>query len=253
MDLGLRGKKVIVTGATKGILRGVVELMVAEGADVGFCARDAQEVADAVQAIKRPDVQVFGEAVNVRDGVAYKAWLERTVASLGGCDIFVPGVSGGGGMDSEKNWVRNFEIDMLHTVRGCEALMPHLEKSGTGSIVIIGSTNAVETFAAPMAYNAIKGGLVVYAKQLSQFVGKKSIRVNTVSPGPIYFEGGAWEMIKGTQAKFYDWAIKQIPSGQMGTVAEIARVIVFVASPAASLVTGANIIADNGFTKRVQL
>ena len=253
MDLGLRGKNAIVTGATKGIARGVVELLVAEGANVAFCARTADEVIEAVEAVKRPDVQVFGEAVNVRDGEAYRAWLARSVEALGGCDIFIPAVSGGAGMDSEKNWVRNFEIDMLHTVRGCEALMPHLEKSGTGSIVIIGSTNAVETFGGPMAYNAIKAGLVTYAKQLSQFVGKKSVRVNSVSPGPIYFEGGAWEMIKGTQAKFYDWAIRQIPSGQMGTVEEISRVIVFIASPAASLVTGANIIADNGFTKRVQL
>jgi NAD(P)-dependent dehydrogenase (short-subunit alcohol dehydrogenase family) len=253
MDLGLRGKKAIITGATKGIGRGIVELLIAEGADVGFCARTAEEVADAVKALERPDQQVFGEAVNVRDGDAYKAWLERTAAALGGCDIFIPGVSAGGGMDSEKNWVRNFEVDMLHTVRGCETLLPHLEKSGSGSVVIIGSTNAVETFAAPMAYNAIKAGLITYSKQLSQFVGKKGIRVNTVSPGPIYFEGGAWEMIKGTQPKFYEWALKQIPCGRMGSVEEIARVIVFVASPAASLITGANVIADNGFTKRVQL
>ena len=253
MELGLRGKKAIVTGATKGIGRGVLDLLVAEGADVGFCARTEDEVARAVDALQGPDNQVVGEPVNVRDGQSYKAWLDRTVAALGGCDIFIPCVSGGGGMDSEKNWVRNFEIDMLHTVRGCDALMPHLEKSGCGSIVIIGSTNAVETFAAPMAYNAIKAGLVTYSKQLSQFVGKKGVRVNTVSPGPIYFDGGAWEMIKGTQPKFYEWALKQIPNGRMGTVDEIARVIVFVASPAASLITGANVIADNGFTKRVQL
>ncbi len=253
MDLGLRGKKAIVTGATKGIGRGVVEMLIAEGADVGFCARTADEVDEAVRALQRPDNQVIGEAVNVRDADAYKAWLERTVTALGGCDVFVPGVSAGGGMDSEKNWVRNFEVDLLHTVRGCETLMPHLEKSGSGSIVIIGSTNAVETFAAPMAYNAIKASLITYSKQLSQFVGKKGVRVNAVSPGPIYFEGGAWEMIKGTQPKFYEWALKQIPCGRMGSVEEIARVIVFVASPAASLITGANVIADNGFTKRVQL
>ncbi len=252
MDLGLRGKKAIVTGATKGIARGVVELLLAEGADVAFCARTADEVAEAVAQLKRPGANVCGEALNVRDGDALRGWLERSVAALGGCDIFIPAVSGGGGMDSEKNWVRNFEIDMLHTVRGCEALMPHLQKSGSGSIVIIASTNAVETFAAPMAYNAIKAGLVTYAKQLSQFVGKHGVRVNAVSPGPIYFEGGAWEMIKGTQAKFYDWAIKQIPGGKMGTVEEIAMVIAFIASPAASLISGANIIADNGFTKRVQ-
>lgn len=253
MDLGLRGKKAIVTGATRGIGRGVIELLIAEGADVGFCARTADEVDEAVGALKRPDNQVIGEAVNVRDADAYKAWLERTVTGLGGCDVFIPGVSAGGGMDSEKNWVRNFEVDLLHTVRGCETLMPHLEKSGNGSIVIIGSTNAVETFAAPMAYNAIKASLITYSKQLSQFVGKKGVRVNAVSPGPIYFEGGAWEMIKGTQPKFYEWALKQIPCGRMGSVEEIARVIVFVASPAASLITGANVIADNGFTKRVQL
>jgi NAD(P)-dependent dehydrogenase (short-subunit alcohol dehydrogenase family) len=253
MDLGLRGKKAIVTGATKGIARGVVELLVAEGASVGFCARTADEVTEAVTAVSRPDVEVFGEAVNVRDAEAYKAWLERTVTQLGGCDIFIPSVSGGAGMDSEKNWFRSFEIDMMHTVRGCEALMPHLEKSAAGSIVIIGSTNAVETFAGPMAYNAIKAGLITYSKQLSQYVGKKNVRVNTVSPGPIYFEGGAWEMIKSTQTKFYDSIMRQIPCGRMGTVEEIARIIVFVASPAASLVTGINLVADNGFTKRVQL
>src|SRR6202020_913692 len=185
------GKKGVVTGAAKGIGRGVVELLVAEGASVAFCARSAEEVAEAAAAIKRPGVEVIGEAVNVRDGETYRAWLERAATALGGCDVFIPGVSGGGGMDSEKNWVRNFEIDMLHTVRGCETLMPHLEKSGSGSIVIIGSTNAVETFAAPMAYNAIKAGLITYFKQPSQFVGRKNVRVNTVSPGLIYFEGAA--------------------------------------------------------------
>ena len=252
MDLGLRGKKVILTGATRGIGRACADLFASEGADLALCARTADEVDAAVRDLSQRGVRVLGEAVNVRDGEAYKAWLARATEALGGCDVFVAGVSAGGGFDSEKNWVKNFEIDVLHTVRGCEALLPHLEKSGQGSVVIIGSTNAVETFAAPMAYNAMKAALITYGKQLSQFTGKKGVRVNTVSPGPIYFEGGAWEMIKGSQPKFYDWAIKQIPSGRMGSAEEIARVIVFVASPAAALITGANIIADNGFTKRVQ-
>ncbi len=252
MDLGLRGRKAIVTGATKGIGRAIVELLAAEGCDVGLCARTEDEVVAAVREIKAKGTTVFGEAVNVRDGEAYKGWLDRTVAALGGCDVFVPNVSAGGGFDSEKNWVKNFEVDVLHTVRGCEALMPHLEKSGQGAIVMIASTNAVETFAAPMAYNAMKAALITYAKQLSQHVGRKGVRVNSVSPGPIYFEGGAWEMIQGTQAKFYEWALKQIPSGRMGAPDEVARVVAFLASPAASLVTGANVVADNGFTKRVQ-
>jgi NAD(P)-dependent dehydrogenase (short-subunit alcohol dehydrogenase family) len=252
MDLGLRGKKAIVTGATKGIGRAVVDLLAAEGVDIGLCARTEEEVAETVRAVKTRGVSCVGEAVNVRDGEAYKAWLTKTAEALGGCDVFIANVSAGGGMDSEKNWVRNFEIDVLHTVRGCETLLPQFEKAGQGSVVIVGSTNAVETFAAPMAYNAMKAALITYSKQLAQFWGKKNIRVNTVSPGPIYFEGGAWEMIKGTQAKFYESTLRSIPCGRMGTPEEIARVIVFTASPAAALITGANIIADNGFTKRVQ-
>ena len=252
MDLGLKGKKAIVTGATKGIGRAIVEQLVSEGAEVAFCARSSEEVEDAERALRARGATVHGAAVNVRDADAYKAWLEQAVAALGGCDVFIPNVSAGGGMDSEKNWWKNFEIDVLHTVRGCETLMPHLKKSGQGSVVIISSTNAIETFAAPMAYNAMKAALITYAKQLSQFVGRDHVRVNAVSPGPIYFEGGAWEMIKGTNQKFYDATVRAIPCGRMGTPEEIARVVTFIASPAASLVTGANVVADNGFTKGVR-
>ena len=252
MDLGLRGKKAIVTGATKGIGRAVVELFAQEGADVALCARAEDEVTSTVQDLQARGVHAFGEALNVRDGEAYKGWLERAARDLGGCDIFVPNVSAGGGFDSEKNWVKSFEVDVLHTVRGCEALMPHLEKSGSGSVVIIASTNALETFGVPQAYNAMKAALITYSKQLAQHVGKKGVRVNSVSPGPIYFDGGAWELVKGTMPKLYDWAIKQIPCGRMGTPEEVARVIAFVASPAGSLLSGSNIVADNGFTKRVQ-
>jgi NAD(P)-dependent dehydrogenase (short-subunit alcohol dehydrogenase family) len=252
MELGLRGKKAIVTGATKGIGRAILEQLTAEGADVGFCARSETEVEETARALAAKGATAHGSAVNVRDGEAYKAWLDATAQKLGGCDVFVPNVSGGGGMDSEKNWWKNFEIDVLHTVRGCEALMEPLKRSGSGAIVIISSTNAIETFAAPMAYNAMKASLITYAKQLSQFVGKHNVRVNAVSPGPIYFEGGAWEMIKGTNAKFYEATLKAIPCGRFGTPEEVARVVTFLASPAASLITGANVVADNGFTKGVR-
>jgi 3-oxoacyl-[acyl-carrier protein] reductase len=98
----------------------------------------------------------------------------------------------------------------------------------------------------------MKAALITYSKQLSQFVGKFNVRVNSICPGPIYFEGGAWEMIKGTNQKFYDATVRQIPGGRMGTPDEVARVVAFLASPAASLVTGANVVADNGYTKGVR-
>jgi NAD(P)-dependent dehydrogenase (short-subunit alcohol dehydrogenase family) len=103
-----------------------------------------------------------------------------------------------------------------------------------------------------MGYNAMKAALITYAKQLSQFVGKSGVRVNAVTPGPIYFEGGAWEMIKGTNPKFFESTLRAIPAGRMGTPEEVARVVAFLASPAASLITGANVVADNGFTKGVR-
>ncbi len=252
MDLGLRGKRALVTGATKGIGRAIVDLLAAEGCDIALCARSEDDVESAVREIKAKGVNVSGGAVNVRDAEAYKAWLERSVAELGGCDIFIPNVSAGGGMDSEKNWWKCFEVDVLHTVRGCEFLVPHLEKSGHGSIVIISSTNALETFYAPMAYNAMKAALITYSKQLSQFIGRKNIRVNTVSPGPIYFEGGAWEMIKSTNQKMYDATVRAMPNGRFGGPDEVAKVVAFLASPSASIITGSNVVADNGYTKRVQ-
>ena len=253
MDLGLGGKRAIITGASRGIGRAIAETLAAEGASVAICARDGDAVAEAVAAIREAGGQAIGGACNVKDADEYKAWLEKTVEELGGCDIFVPNVSGGGGMDSEKNWWRCFEIDVLHTVRGCETLLPALKESGDGSIIVIGSTNAVDYFGGPMAYNAMKAALINYGSQLSQFVRGEGVRVNTVSPGPIYFEGGAWEMIEGTMPKFYESTVRKIPAGRMGTPEEVARVVTFLASPAASLVTGTNLIADNGYTKRVQL
>jgi NAD(P)-dependent dehydrogenase (short-subunit alcohol dehydrogenase family) len=254
MDLGLKGKNAIITGSTRGIGRAIAECLASEGCNVAIGARDDEATAQAGKEIaEKHGVKVFAQPCNVKDADAYKAWLEAAIEELGGLDIFVPNVSGGGGMDSEKNWWRNFEIDVLHTVRGAETCLPALKASGAGAIVIIGSTNAVETFMGPMAYNAMKAALVTYSKQLSQFVAAKGVRVNTVSPGPIYFEGGAWEMIKGTMPKVYEGTLKQIPAGRMGTPEEVARVVAFLASPAASLVTGINLVADNGFTKRVQL
>jgi NAD(P)-dependent dehydrogenase (short-subunit alcohol dehydrogenase family) len=114
------------------------------------------------------------------------------------------------------------------------------------------STAAVETFLAPMAYNAIKAALITYAKQLSQTTFRNNVRVNTVSPGPIYFEGGSWEAIRADNERLYNSTVAQQPSGRMGTPEEVARCVAFLASPAASWVNGVNLIVDGGFTKRVQ-
>ena len=252
MDLGLKGKKAVVTGGTRGIGRAIAEALAAEGVDVAVCARHANEVDETVAALKARGVNACGAAVDISQGEAYQAWIAAAGAELGGIDIFVANVSAGGGM-GEDAWRANFETDLLGTTRGIDAALPALKASGAGSIVVISSTAAVETFIAPQPYNAIKAALITHAKQLSQALATDGIRVNCVSPGPVYFPGGAWEYIQNNMADLYNSTLAQIPRGSMGTPAEVANAVVFLASPAASLITGVNLIADGGFTKRVQL
>ena len=252
MDLGLKGKKAVVTGGTRGIGRAIAEALAAEGVDVAVCARHANEVDETVAALKASGVNACGAAVDISQGEAYQAWIAAAGAELGGIDIFVANVSAGGGM-GEDAWRANFETDLLGTTRGIDAALPALKASGAGSIVVISSTAAVETFIAPQPYNAIKAALITHAKQLSQALATDGIRVNCVSPGPVYFPGGAWEYIQNNVAELYASTMAQIPRGSMGTPAEVANAVVFLASPAASLITGVNLIADGGFTKRVQL
>lgn len=253
MDLGLSGKKAVITGSTKGIGRAIANLLVAEGADVAICSRNLEEVDAAVAELSKGGTKVLGSAVDVANKETYQEWIAAMGKELGGIDIFIPNVSAGGGNMSEEGWEANFNVDLLGTTRGVEAAMPFLEKSGAGSIVIISSTAGVETFMGPQPYNAIKGALIIHAKQLSQALAPAGIRVNCVSPGPVYIEGGAWDFIKNNMSELYDATLAQIPQGRFGSAEEIANSVAFLASPAASLITGVNLVADGGFTKRVQL
>lgn len=151
------------------------------------------------------------------------------------------------------DWDMCFNADIKGTVVGCETLEPYLADSGTGSIVILGSTAATETFLVPQAFNALKGALLVYSKQLGQALGPKGIRVNAVSPGPIAFPGGNWEAIKQAMPELHDATQSQFALGRWGGPEEVARAIVFLASTASSYTTGTNIVVDGGYTKRVQL
>ena len=171
---------------------------------------------------------------------------------LGGIDIFIGMASAGGGVMDESGWRANLEIDIFGTTRGIEAAMPFLKKSAAGSIIMMSSTAAVETFFAPQPYNALKAALITYGSQLSQALAADGIRVNTVSPGPTYFDGGSWDTIKVHAREIFDSTVSSAPAGRLGTPEEVANAVVFLASPAAAFITGANLIVDGGFTKRVQ-
>jgi len=251
MDLKLKGNKVLVTGGTKGIGRAIADTLADEGCDVAICSRTAADVEAAVEALKAKGVNAFGQAVDVLKGDELKAWVAAAADALGGVDCLVSNVSGGNA-PGEDGWRANFEGDVLGTVRLVEAAVPFLEKSDNASIVMISSTAALEKFIAANAYNAMKGAMIQYAGALAQDLGGKGIRVNSICPGPIFIEGGAWDKIKQGMKEFYDATVAQIPVGRLGSAQEVAAQVALLASPHGAFTTGTNIVIDGGFTKRIQ-
>jgi NAD(P)-dependent dehydrogenase (short-subunit alcohol dehydrogenase family) len=250
MDLGLTGKKVLITAASRGIGLAVAQTFADNGCDVAICARGDAGLESARKDLESRGARVFTRALDVSAADALKSFVEDAAADLGGLDVFVSNASGGSG-PGEEAWRAGFEVDVMSGVRGVEAALPALSQSEAASIVFISSTAALEYLGVPQGYNAMKAAVIAHASDLSQALARKGIRVNVVSPGPIYFEGGNWEMIQQAMPKIYEAALAQCAIGRMGTPEEVARAVVFLASPAASLITGANLVVDGGFTKRV--
>lgn len=249
MDLGLKGKSVLVSGGTRGIGRAIVEAFLAEGARVGFCARDGAAVARA-QAELGPDS--LGQVVDVTDAVAMKAWVDATAESLGGIDIVVPNVSALAGGSDPAAWRAAFETDLLGTVSMTGAALPWLRASTSAAIVLISSVSGRENdiFAEP--YGAIKAALIHYGKTLSARHASEHIRVNTVSPGNVYFADGVWGRIERESPDLFAQCLAQNPMGRMASPQDVARATVFLASPAAGFITGTNLLIDGGLTRGVQ-
>jgi len=253
MDLGLKGKKVIMNGGSHGLGLASLKTYAAEGCDVAFFSSDADRVkaaADAIDAVG--EGKVFAEQFNMSgDPEGYKAWLTKAVQELGGCDIFIHTASTSG-QGATGDWQASLDMDVMGAVNAVEVLTPALAESDSGSILLMSSTAALETFIAPQAFNAMKAALITYGSQLSQAVAPQGIKVNCVSPGAIEYPGGNWEMIKAGMRELYDGTLAQMPMGRFGEPQEVANTIVFVSSPACPYLTGANVVIDGGFTKRVQ-
>ena len=252
MDLGLKGLNAVVTGATKGIGRAIAETLAGEGVNVSICARNAGEVEATVAALKAKGVKVHGAALDVADGAALKAWVDATAAAFGGVDIAVANVSALAIGQDEASWQREFEVDMMGTVRLVNAAMPYLEKSGKGSIIAVSSVSGREVDFAAGPYGTFKAALIHYVQGLAFQLAGKGIRANTISPGNTYFPGGVWEQIQHGNPTLYAQALALNPTGRMGTPQEMANGAVFLASPAASFITGTNLVIDGALTRGVQ-
>jgi 3-oxoacyl-[acyl-carrier protein] reductase len=252
VHLRLGGARALVTGGTRGIGRAVVETFLAEGAEVGYCARDAAEI-DGMQEALGGRGTLRGTAVDVRDRDALRAWVEQSAADLGGIDAVVANVSGYGFGQAEEDWYTSFEVDLMHAVRLVDAAMPHLERSEAASITTVSSVSAREVDLLAGPYGSMKAALVHYTQGLAHQLAPQGIRANTVSPGNTYFAGGVWEQIQRGKPDVYARSLALNPTGRMATPAEIAAAVVFLASPVSSFTTGTNLVVDGALTRGVQL
>lgn len=251
MDLGLKGKRVLITGGSKGIGRAIAEGFAAEGAHVAICARNVEEVAATVAVLKGMDVQAFGRALDVADAKMLGQWINDSAVELGGVDALVCNVSALAVGDSEETWVKSFQVDMMHSVNAVAAAVPFLEKSTSASIVLISSVSGFEVDFAAGSYGAIKAALIHYSKGLSRQLVSKGIRVNVVSPGNTYFDGGIWQNIEHSMPDLYNSTLKVNPTGKFGSPQEVASGVVFISSPVASRISGTNLVIDGALTVAV--
>jgi 3-oxoacyl-[acyl-carrier protein] reductase len=250
MDLGLAGKRALVTGGSRGIGRAIAAALIAEGAKVAISARGADGLAEAAAAL--PGVRT--DVVDSADYAGVAAWVNTVATDWGGLDIVISNVSAGGGVPlGLEGWQQATQTDIVGTAALVEAALPHLRES-KGAIVQIATITAIEhhDFPGSPAYGAVKAALVRYMGELAIREGQHGVRANTVSPGPIWVDGGVWEWVRDNMRPWYDRDIEAHPQKRLGSAEEVARVAVFLASPAAGWVSGQNVCVDGAFTRGIK-
>ncbi len=253
MNLHLANAHILITGATRGIGRAIAFTAAEEGANISFCARNAKAVhAMQGELATTKGVKAFGRALDVANEPALTQFINDAAQHFGQLDGVVANASALVDGSSRKAFEDAFNTDLMHTRCAAETARPHLEKSKRASFLAISSISGSEAYGyEAVAYGTMKAALLFYVKNFARDVAAKGIRANIVSPGTTLFEGGHWDKRRKEQPEVFAENLAYNPMGRMATAEEIANVAVFLLSPRASFVSGANVVVDGTLTTRI--
>jgi 3-oxoacyl-[acyl-carrier protein] reductase len=250
MDLELKGKTALVTGASRGIGLAIAKSLAREGCNLVICARGEDDLSDAAETLRQHGAQVVAVAGDVTDPGLGERLVSTAERELGGLDILV-GNAGGNRRKpfeetSDEDWSSVTELNLMGHLRTARAAIPAMRKRGGGAMVFIASIFGREAGGAGLSiYNTTKSALISSCKIMAVELGKDGIRVNTVAPGSIRFPGGSWDKrVKSDPDGMARFVADNIPMGRFGTAEEVADVVTFLSSARAGWVSGACITVD---------
>lgn len=248
MDLGLKGKVVMVTGASRGIGRAIAEGFAREGARLSICGRNAEILESAAQSMRNLGAEVLSIPADVTQGPQAQAFADETLKHYGRVDALVNNVGGSRHTPtlelSDQEWHDILDLNLVSAARMSRAVIPAMRGQGGGAIVMISSVWGRES-GGHITYNAAKAAEISMCKSLAREFAVDGIRVNSVAPGSILFPGGGWERrMKADPEGMAEFVRREMPLGRFGRPEEVADVVVFLASDRASLVTGACVNVD---------